>query len=709
MSQDKSTSALGAAAPSAPRDLLARAFLEILARDEGARLTPMLRNSSVDDDVENLLDELNRSMTSVGEVVLRPDVAAAAILTARAIEAEPGLARRLRRGAPVVIFATHTSDLVERVKDIFIRCVLPAHAQVLEAENPLKRATHHDATALLVARDGTDNDHRPEKGNRSVASALHRRMTIVGIAPDPVRHLPSTLLRSVEHALSLPALDETAVALVIEVVTGKASTQAISNEIIRLLDLDDLLLAIRSHRTADQCVVALDEMVRRKTDFLGSGPSLEDLDGYGAAKTWGLELAEDMADFKAGRLSWDELSNKGLLLSGPPGVGKTQFARALAKSARVPLVSTSVAQWNSETYLSNTLQAIRDAFSQARRQAPCILFIDEIDGISDRSQLRGDFAEYWTQIVNLLLEQLASVDDRPGVVVVSATNHPDKIDAAIKRAGRLDKEIVIEKPDPATLARIFRHHLGEELLVGIDLMPLSLAARGATGADAEAFVRRARGAARRAKRPLEIDDVLAEIRAGRSGLPAQHRRRIAIHEAGHAIVSHELQTGAPVGLSLHDEGGSFDLAADLSGASTLERCQDEIAVLLAGRVAENLLLGDVSIGSGLVPASDLCRATNIACAIEGRCGMGQFGSVYIENASDFANIPGLLTAVQGQLDRAEAKATEILSRREAILRTLSGALEQVGYLSADQIEQIISGHEVQVVGPADEMAQREPE
>ena len=235
------------------------------------------------------------------------------------------------------------------------------------------------------------------------------------------------------------------------------------------------------------------------------------------------------------------------------------------------------------------------------------------------------------------------------------------------------------------------------------------AARGATGADAEAFVRRARGAARRAKRPLEIDDVLAEIRAGRSGLPAQHRRRIAIHEAGHAIVSHELQTGAPVGLSLHDEGGSFDLAADLSGASTLERCQDEIAVLLAGRVAENLLLGDVSIGSGLVPASDLCRATNIACAIEGRCGMGQFGSVYIENASDFANIPGLLTAVQGQLDRAEAKATEILSRREAILRTLSGALEQVGYLSADQIEQIISGHEVQVVGPADEMAQREPE
>lgn len=709
MSQENSTPASGAAAPIGPRDLLARAFLEILARDEGARLTPMLRNSSMDDDVENLLDELNRSTTSVGEVVLRPDVAAAAILTARAIEAEPGLARRLRRGAPVVIFATHTSDLVERVKDIFVRCVLPAHAQVLEAENPLKRATHHDATALLVARDGTDSDHRPEKGNRSVASALHRRMPIVGIAPDPVRHLPSTLLQSVEHALSLPALDETAVALVIEVVTGKAPTQAISDEIIRLLDLDDLLLAIRSHRTADQCVVALDEMVRRKTDFLGSGPSLEDLDGYGAAKTWGLELAEDMADFKAGRLSWDELTNKGLLLSGPPGVGKTQFARALAKSARVPLVSTSVAQWNSETYLSNTLQAIRDAFSQAKRQAPCILFIDEIDGISDRSQLRGDFAEYWTQIVNLLLEQLASVDDRPGVVVVSATNHPDKIDAAIKRAGRLDREIVIDKPDPTTLARIFRHHLGEELLVGVDLMPLALAARGATGADVEAFVRRAKGAARRAKRPLALDDVLAEIRAGRTGLPAQHRRRIAIHEAGHAIVSHELQTGAPVGLSLHDEGGSFDLAADLSGASTLERCQAEIAVLLAGRVAEHLLLGDVSIGSGLAPASDLCRATNIACAIEGRCGIGQFGSVYIENATDFANIPGLLTAVQGQLNRAEAKATEIMSRRETALRALSDALAETGYLSAEQIEQIISDHEVQVAGPTDEKAQRGPE
>ncbi len=96
------------------------------------------------------------------------------------------------------------------------------------------------------------------------------------------------------------------------------------------------------------------------------------------------------------------------------GVGKTSFAKALAKSARVPLVATSVAEWNASDYLSGTLQAIRKIFAQAKSRAPCILFIDELDGISDRSEIRGEHVQYWTQVVNLFLELLAGVDERPG-------------------------------------------------------------------------------------------------------------------------------------------------------------------------------------------------------------------------------------------------------------------------------------------------------
>lgn len=677
-------------APSARRDLLARAYLDILAREEGARMKPMLRSGgNPDDAIEHLLDELDGGSTDNGGIVLRPDLAAIAVLVARAIEAEPGLARRLRREAPIMTLATHAPDMVQMAEDILTRCALPTNARVLGPESNLQ-SLQRGGSVLLVARDGTRKDDLPEKGNRSIASALHLRLPVIGIAPDPARHLPRSLLRIVEHKLTLPPIDESALTLVIEAVAGTTPTKRIDPDLVRLIDVDDLPLAIRSHRTADQCIEALDEIVRRKGEHLGSGPSLEELEGYGKAKTWGLELARDLADFKAGRLAWDNVDHKGLLLSGPPGVGKSQFARALAKTARVPLVATSVARWNAASYLSGTLQAIRDAFAQARRQAPCIIFIDEIDGISDRARLRGDYVEYWSQIVNLLLELLAGVDERQGVVVIAATNHPDKIDAAVKRAGRLDREIVIEKPDLPALERIFRFHIGPELLVDTDLMQLALASQGATGADVEAIVRRAKGTARRARRSLALEDLLTEIRTGHPSILPEHRQRIAVHEAGHAIVARELQTGALLGVSIHDRGGTLDIESNLAGTATLARLKDEMAVLLAGRAAERLVLGEASIGSGMLATSDLGRATSLACAIETRCGMGQFGSVYIETANDFANIPELLNAVRKQLDEAEARATEILTERMAALRAVADELERRGYLAGDDIERIIT-------------------
>src|SRR5690606_3589824 len=147
------------------------------------------------------------------------------------------------------------------------------------------------------------------------------------------------------------------------------------------------------------------------------GPLLSELYGYGDAMTWALDLVADLQEYRAGRLEWDSVDNRALLLEGPPGVGKTTFVASLAKTAGVPLVATPGAEWNSASYLSGTLQMIRDAFGRARRNTPSILLIDELDGISDRSHLSGDYIEYWSQIVNYLLEHLSGIADNEGVVV----------------------------------------------------------------------------------------------------------------------------------------------------------------------------------------------------------------------------------------------------------------------------------------------------
>jgi ATP-dependent Zn protease len=649
----------------------------------------MLRSGSgdPDDPIELLLDELMD--TPVEErVSVRPDLAAMAVLTARAIEAEPGLTRVLRRAAPVVTIATHTADHVASVRKIIEACSLPSERIVVRGSRHSRPGREE---ALIISRDGTGKGDKPDSGNEEIADALHGRLTIIGIAPEPRRQLPRDLMRSAEYRLVLPEMDQSALALVIEAVTGKRPERQIDPAAIRLLDVADLVLALRPDRDPAECLSRLEELVAKKGEFHSEGPSLEDLDGYGEAKDWGLELVADFADYKAGRIGWDEVDNRGLLLSGPPGVGKTSYARALAKSARVPLVATSVADWNASSYLSGTLQAIKDCFARARRLSPCILFIDELDGISDRARLRGDYVEYWSQIVNLFLEQLQGVEERPGVVVIGATNHSDMIDAAVKRAGRLDREIAIRKPDVKTLARIFRHHLGEQL-PDADLMPAALAARGATGADVEAYVRRARGTARRGRRPLELDDLLAEVRSSTEPPSREIRRLLAVHEAGHVVAATVLGCMEVLGVSIGDRDGLTEII-EMDRCAHPKEFDQVMVMLMAGRAAEELVFGSPSVGAGGMAGSDLSLATELAKKIEMKFGFGEYGPVFLpdDGIHDLLTVvPGLLEAVRKRLDHALAGARDLLEENRAALDAVAEALDRAGYLSAAEISELVA-------------------
>lgn len=188
---------------------------------------------------------------------------------------------------------------------------------------------------------------------------------------------------------------------------------------------------------------------------------VETLAGYGAACDWTLDLKSDLALWREGYLHWSEMSTK-LLLSGPPGTGKTTFARALCNTLQVPLLATSVSQWLEASYLGDVMTVMSATFEAATKHRPAILFIDEIDGIGRRGS-GGAHADYWDSIVNRALELLDGASKTEGVIVVGATNNPDRIDPALRRSGRLETHVEIQLPDTNALVDILAYHLGGDL------------------------------------------------------------------------------------------------------------------------------------------------------------------------------------------------------------------------------------------------------
>jgi hypothetical protein len=199
--------------------------------------------------------------------------------------------------------------------------------------------------------------------------------------------------------------------------------------------------------------------------------TVQSLTGYGLARDWALDLKADLALWREGRLDWSEMSTR-LLLSGPPGTGKTTFARALCNTLEVPLLATSVAHWLEPSYLGDVLKRMCAAFDLAAAKAPAILFIDEIDNIGSRQAANGrSYDDYWVTLINRLLQLLDGAARTEGVVVVAATNLPDKIDPALTRSGRLETHMRLSLPDLDALTGILAHHLGDDLPAVISSAP----------------------------------------------------------------------------------------------------------------------------------------------------------------------------------------------------------------------------------------------
>lgn len=431
-------------------------------------------------------------------------------------------------------------------------------------------------------------------------------------------------------------------------------------------------------------------------------PRLEDLHGYGEAQTWGLDLAQDLADWRAGTLPWSDV-DRGVLLSGPPGTGKTTFAAALARTCDAHFVAGSYATWQSAGHLGDFQRAIRRAFDEARDKAPTVMLIDEVDSIGSRGSGDKYDRDYTDKVIAAFLEALDGSEGREGVVVVGCANYPDRLDPALRRPGRLDRHIEIPLPDAKARFGILRHHLAGAL-PGEDLSPVVDITEDWSGAGLEQLVRQARRFARRHRRDLTVGDLLESL-PPRVPVPEDVRWRIAVHEAGHAVVGLTEHRGRLLAVevsrmrTMTAEGPrmrSHAIWEHDDEATITSRREDylrSIITTLGGIAAERVILGEATDGAGGGEDSDLGKATRLAAAVEGSLGLG--GTLTHLATLDFVHLlPGRDYAVR---QRVEATLQECLRRAEAIVETrrddvLAVAREVVERerITGDDVAEIVS-------------------
>ena len=429
------------------------------------------------------------------------------------------------------------------------------------------------------------------------------------------------------------------------------------------------------------------------------------------------ELAE-IVDFLRDPQRFVELGAripKGVLLVGPPGTGKTLLARAVAGEAGVEFLSISGSDFV-EMYVGVGASRVRDLFEQAKKAAPCIIFIDEIDAVGrQRGTGLGGGHDEREQTLNQLLVEMDGFGTNDGVVVLAATNRADILDPALLRPSRFDRQIYVGYPDIKGREDVLKIHTANKPLAeDVDLAKVARGTAGFTGADLENLSNEAALlCARRGDQFITMADFEeAEIKvlAGpekRSRVVPEHERKLtAYHEAGHAVVMHALPTHEPVHRITivprgHAGGMTISLPDEDRSYQSKRYMEEQIVSLLGGRAAEKLMLGDISTGA----SNDIERASHIARKMVTAYGMSEkLGSIAFESGHDVVFIGKTMgqtrsysekTAaeideeVKAIIDRAYARCEEILTARREALTVVAEYLLAHETMTGEEFERMV--------------------
>ena len=431
---------------------------------------------------------------------------------------------------------------------------------------------------------------------------------------------------------------------------------------------------------------------------------------------------QEVVDFLRNPAKYTAIGAKiphGMLLVGPPGTGKTLLARAVAGEADVQFLSISGSDFV-ELYVGVGASRVRDLFDQAKKVAPAIIFIDEIDAVGRKrgSGLGGGHDEK-EQTLNQLLVEMDGFARTEGVIVLAATNRPDILDPALLRPGRFDRQIYVGAPDAKGREEILKVHArNKKLDSSVDLKVVALSTGGFTGADLSNLLNEAAILAARENRPVlnmeDLNEAMMKILAGpekRSRVRLQRDQKItAIHEAGHAVAMHNLPTHDPVRqISIIPRGQALGLTWSMpkeeSTHMTRNEMYEQIVGLLGGRVAEALFLGDISTGA----SNDIDRASKLARDMVARYGMNDAlgtvsylggGEVFI--GRDYQTTKSYSEQVAGTIDeqvkllidKAYAHCAEILKKDEEKLMKVVDFLMENETMTGAQFADCMEGREI---------------
>ncbi|GJD34015.1 AAA family ATPase [Methylobacterium aerolatum] len=574
---------------------------------------------------------------------------------------------------------------------------------------PLRQAVAAAGTWDKVdARDVVSRPRlRADEGEAELVKLMATGSRIAVVSWLPERYVSRAFIDGADMRVRLGHPTNEVLRSVIRQATGRRPRRMPAS--VQGLDYPDYLAAIRVGDRAANCVARLEATARARmapAANLEDVPLVCDLVGYGEAGSWALQVVASVEAWRRGEGIWPA-GTLNACLASRPGLGKTTLLRSLGKSCGLPVVTTSVAGWFAGSgYLDDVLRRMQADLLRASASAPCILYFDEADALPSRSGGDDRHSSYWMPILGALLSFTDGLGlegaDASRIIIVAATNAPDRIDPAMLRPGRLGRVIRIAPPDAEALEGILRQHLGDDL-ANEDLSGVVSLGLGSTGAEARSWVESARLKARLDGRPMRVEDLVREV------APADARSdkaiwRCAAHEAGHAVCMHYADGHRVRRISIVSNGqaGGHTISTPVDGATMSPKDISAVLVgLLGGRAAEDALGLGLSSGAH----HDLGEATSLAAAKTASFGMG--GQLVRLAPMDRAS--GLLDrnedlrlAVEVDLQAAYAEALGIVRQHQSLVEGLARLLVAQRVVDETTFYRLVEAHDRALAGAVQE-------